>query len=332
MDYEMLWLGDAPPELPPNGQAKPLGDVPSLMCLIDLPQTPPCAIVLDFRAGCPYSVPHVLSAAQLLAATRHRLFLLKGGNLPESLVSSGNFILLPETVQEALAKIGACMKKRGKPTDGSSRKEKPEKKRVPSPASKEPPPALELYGMILILAVAGSQSRIGCTTQAFALWHYCKSLGLQTAIVMPPDAAALLAKFMDGQQREGGVVIGEIPIVDGMTYEFDCYIQDLGVLTPDNQKQFQDADCGILVMGGKPWELTFAAKALSLTQGQRQLLLLVSFCTDGALSELKKVFPGWFLAAADWRPDPFQPQTPDFDAVLRPLLEQAIFPDLPFEP
>lgn len=276
--------------------------------------------------------PGRVSVAKLLAITRHRLFVLPGVDLPRAFLTGERLVFLPADVSEAFAVIAAYMQTSGGTAGSEETEREPANNCAPPPVPKEPRPALELYGMILILAVAGCQSRIGCTTQAFALWHYCKSLGLQTAVVMSPDAAALLAQFMDGQPREGGFVIGEIPVVDGMTYEFDCYIQDLGVLTPECQKQFQDADCGILVMGGKPWELPHVAKALPLTQEQERLLLLVSFSTDAAFAELKEIFPDWLLATADWRPDPFQPQAPDIDAVLRPLLEQAIFPDFPFEP
>lgn len=325
MDYKLLWLGDCAAGLPAHAQVRPLQDIPSLMYLCDLPEVPACAAVLNFLAGCPYSAAHVLSVARLLASTPHRLFVLAG----ENTVFSGReeIILLPENVEDALSVISEAMHEVKMSTTANTQGQQPE---AQAPvAVKVTPSALELYGTILILAVAGSQSRIGCTTQTFRIWHYCQSLGLQTAVVMEPNAAALLAKFMDGQPRNGGFEIAGIPVVDGMAYEFDCYVQDLGVLTPDKQKQFQEADCGILVMGGKPWELPGVAQALPVAEAQERLLLLVSFCTDATLEELRKLFPDQPVAAAEWCPDPFLAQTPNLDAALRPLLEQAILPDFP---
>lgn len=331
MDYKLLWLGDCAAGLPAHAQVRPLQDIPSLMYLCDLPEKPPCAVVLNFLTGCPYSVTHVLSVAKLLSSTPHGFFLFADKKLSKAFLGKKGIILLPETTRDALAVIAEAMRKKAqpepaKPTGNNLQKLHPESK-IPVAAKKSPP--LELYGMILILAVAGSQSRIGCTTQAFGIWRYCQSLGLQTAVVMPPNDAALLAKFMDGQPRTGGFVIAGIPVVDSMTYEFDCYVQDLGVLTPDKQKQFQAADCGILVMGGKPWELPSVAQALPIAEVQKRLLLLVSFCTDATFEELRKLFPDQTVAAAEWCPDPFQAQTPNLDAELRPLLEQAISLDFP---
>lgn len=322
MDYKLLWLGNCAAGLPAHAQVRPLQDIPSLMYLCDLPEEPPCAVVLNFLTECPYSVTHVLSVAKLLSTTPHRLFVLASENTHKTLFSNcEDMIMLPEDVHDALSVISEAMHKKEQP-----QAEPPEHtKQIPAKQS----PPLELYGMILILAVAGSQSRIGCTTQAFGIWRYCQSLGLQAAVVMPPNDAALLAKFMDGQPRTGGFVIAGIPVVDSMTYEFDCYVQDLGVLTPDKQKQFQAADCGILVMGGKPWELPSVAQALPIAEAQERLLLLVSFCTDATFEELRKLFPDQTVAAAEWCPDPFQAQTPNLDAGLRPLLEQAISLDFP---
>lgn len=330
MDYHLLWHGDVTEDLPAHVQVKPLSGAPSLMYLCDLPNTPPCAVVLDFRAGCPYSVPHVLSTAKLLSTTPHRFFVLPGKDFPEALANCREIIKLPESVPEALLAISKSMQAPDCTVDsGKNKKHKPEKKQTVPVEPQRSRPALELYGMVLILAVAGAQSRIGCTTQAFCIWHYCKNLGLQPAVVMAPDTAELMAKYMDGKPRDGGFQIGGIPVVDGMTYEFDCYIQDLGVLTPDNLRRFLDADCGVFVMGGKPWELPFAARALPIAEGQERLLLLVSFCTNATLAELQKLFPDQRMAAAEWCPDPFQTQTPDFDAALQPLLERAILPDFP---
>lgn len=322
MEYQLLWLGNRVEVLPADAQVSDLQRVPSLMYLCGLPEVPACAVVLNFLTECPYSITHVLSVARLLSSTPHRLFVLASGTAHKTYFSNReDMVLLPEDAHGALSVISEVMHKREPP------QAEPSVHTEQIPVKKSPP--LELYGMILILAVAGSQSRIGCTTQTFRIWHYCQSLGLQTAVVMPPNTAALLAKFMDGQPRNGGFEIAGIPVVDGMTYEFDCYVQDLGVLTPDKQKQFQEADCGILVMGGKPWELPGVAQALPVAEAQERLLLLVSFCTDATLEELRKLFPDKTVAAAEWCPDPFQAQAPELDAALRPLLEQAILPDFP---
>lgn len=285
--------------------------VPSLTALHGLPEDLPCAVVLDLRQGCPYSVSHVLAAANLLTTTPHRLFALLPDGAPKALANG--LTVLPEDGEQALAVI------RHKMAAGGAPPKPPEK-----PKPKKPAPALRLYGTILILAVAGSQSRIGCTTQTFQLWHCCQQLGLQSAVVMAEKERASLAQFLDTKPRDGGILLGEIPILDSMNYEFDCYIEDLGVLTPDKQKRFEKADCGVLVMGGKPWELAQTATASQLAEVQKRLLLLASFCGDTAADELRAAFSGKPLAVAGWCPDLFQPSEPELQDAILPLLEQAI--------
>lgn len=309
VEVNILWLGDEP--FLPVCEVRPLQAVPSLTALHGLPEDSSCAVVLDLRQGCPYSVSHILAAANLLTTTPHRLFALLPTDAPKALMSG--LTVLPEDTEQAQALIRHKMA-----ADGAS--PKPVKKSKP----RGPTPALRLYGAILILAVAGSQSRIGCTTQTFQLWHCCRQLGLQSAVVMAEEQRASLARFLDTKPRDGGILLGEIPILDGMNYEFDCYLEDLGVLTPDKQARFQKADCGVLVMGGKPWELSHTADALHLAEAQKRLLLLPSFCSDAAADELRKAFPDQPLAAASWCPDLFQPSKPDLQEALLPLLEQAI--------
>lgn len=309
VEVNILWLGDEP--FLPACEVRPLQATPSLTALHGLSEDLPCAVVLDLRQGCPYSESHVLAAANLLTTTPHRLFALLPADAPKALANG--LTVLPEDEEQAQALIRHKMAADGAPP-------KPAKK----PKPRGPTPALRLYGTILILAVAGSQSRIGCTTQTFQLWHCCQRLGLQSAVVMAEKERASLARFLDTKPRDGGILLGEIPILDGKNYEFDCYIEDLGVLGPDKQARFQKADCGVLVMGGKPWELAPTAEALQLAEAQKRLLLLPSFCGEAAVEELRAAFPDRPLTAATWCPDPFQPSEPELSDAILPLLEQAI--------
>lgn len=292
MDYTLIWYGRPVSGLPDGTQYR----LPGLSLvgeLMSLPSSPPCAVVLAVEERLPYSIPHVLSACRLAAAAGHRLFFY--GNVPPPIVKSPDSIVLPEDIPQALEIIASAMRKGGGTEQHRLQPEKPkvEIKTLPKPVN----------GMATI-AVAGSQPRMGCTTQAFALWHIAHAAGLSAAVVMPPTKAAELAALCNSVQRQGGWTIAGIPIVDSASYEFDVYIYDLGVLTEENAQKFTEADGGVLCMGGKPWELASSAAAYLLAKQQNNLLLLGTFVAAEVAGKLAELCSHPVLPALEQK-DPF---------------------------
>lgn len=167
--------------------------------------------------------------------------------------------------------------------------------------------------------VVGAQPRIGCTTQAIALWHYCRALGFMPAVVMSPAELEVLAGYTGGIPSENGYRIQEIPFTTSTQGAFDCFIRDLG-----SPAELPAANATVLVAGCKPWELGNTVAALQRLPRQR-LAAILSFSTSEAVRELLPLF-GWIpVMASGYLPNPWNVPPPAlsyYDRYLRPIAEQ----------
>lgn len=186
--------------------------------------------------------------------------------------------------------------------------------------------------MILMVAVAGSQSRIGCTTEALAAWHYCKALGFAPAVQMASEQLNLLSAAMSGTRISGGWQIQGVPCVEETNLSYDCYIQDLGALTDANAEAFLAADYRLLVAGSKAWELPATARAVVLgdLRASKNAGLLLSFSIGKGLEQFREL--GCPIALAPWQPEPWA-AVPEaltcLDKLLRPGLEEMVRQPVP---
>lgn len=179
-------------------------------------------------------------------------------------------------------------------------------------------------GKILMLGVIGSQQRIGCTTQAIALWHYCKALGFDPAIVAASDQIAQLASVMECKQIQEGYMIEGIPFVSSAALAYDCYILDIGAGSIPEAKKM--TDCLVLVAGSKPWELEHTARAIRAAQGQGVHVLL-SFTSQKDTENLRPLFGSLSCAPVPYMTDPWKTCFEAmliYDALLRPALERLM--------
>ena len=179
-------------------------------------------------------------------------------------------------------------------------------------------------GSILVLGVIGSQQRIGCTTQAIGLWHYCKALGLDPAIVAASDQIAQLASVMECKQIEEGCVIEGVPFVSSTALAYDCYIVDIGAAAIPEAKKM--TDCLVLVAGSKPWELEHTARALRSAKG-RDIHVLLSFTSQKDADNLQPLFGGLPYSPVPYMTDPWKSCFEAmlvYDTLLRPVLERLM--------
>lgn len=168
-------------------------------------------------------------------------------------------------------------------------------------------------GLVIEVALAGTMSRCGATTQLFQLYHYLKSLGWHPAIwdklgqLLP-----LLMRYEVYRESENGVTtIRDIDFVKTEMPQYNAYLIDYGVLTAEKVPLFRKADLSVLVGCTKPWELPAFAEAVKLLFGVpcSQMVTLASFATAADLDALVGYLgdhtgiapyaPDWWRSAED---------------------------------
>lgn len=270
-----------------------------------------------------WSMGHILSAAKQLESKGRMVFL-------------GSYEKLPPLISIAADKeqLAQLLKKPVKPASGSGAGGKVQRFLRGSQSSPELTrkpdirPLAVPAGKILFIGVIGSQHRIGCTTQAVGLWHYCKALGFDPAVVAGQEQLAQLAAPMHSQEIPGGYKIEGIPFITNTALSYDCYILDIG---PGSMQEAMNlSDCLVLVAGSKPWELQNTAAALRAAKGT-DLLIFLSFSTQSDGEALRPLFGRQAAAILPWMPELWQPSAPAlaiYDALLRPMLSRELSKEL----
>ena len=196
---------------------------------------------------------------------------------------------------------------------------------VTETAEKEVSPLRIPPGLVLEIAVCGAMPRVGVTTQVFCLYHYLTSIGFRPAVLDngQPAIKTLMDLYRDkAVERESSIEINGVNFVRGVTEDFDCYLRDHGVLTPELVSAVCSADLTVYVGGVKPWELPDLADGyLKLTEdGQpNELVVMASFAAAEDLEAVKQYVAN--CTAVPYHPDIW---TPGSDmayraAVLPPL-------------
>ena len=277
-------------------------------------------LVIQDTTPAPWSGAHIMSTAKYLLDKGSTVIL--GCRAIAGQCAACPVITITEEI-DALPELLRKAKKGNKshPSGGTVLphiEEKNEPKRV------HPDPLLIPRGMVIYIGLVGSQPRVGCTTQAISLWHYCKALGFSPAITASPVQIASIAGVMESTPIEQGHMIEGIPFVEDTALAYDCYIMDLGI-QPD-EVLLELADLTVLVAGSKPWELLSTTAALRALAPQKPCILL-SFSTDRDVSVLQPLFDGQPGAAAAWVPDLWKPSAAAFscfEKMLRPQIERVI--------
>lgn len=165
--------------------------------------------------------------------------------------------------------------------------------------------------LVIEIAVAGTMRRCGCTTQAFAIYHYLKSLGWHPAIWdKGGQTEHMLRLYVDDVKEDeaGAAIIRGIPFCQSALPQFNAYVADYGLLVPENAAAFASADLSVLVGCTKPWELPAFADALKqiMRHPCRDMITLATSSTPQTLSVLAKYFVGK-NGLTPYNPDPWVP-------------------------
>ena len=301
-------------------------EVPSLTALLfDHPEL--SALVIQDDSAALWSASHVLAAAKHLERNGPTI-LLGNGKLT---AQCGNVGLV--RVTERKEELPELLRRPPKGTAGGHGITETEKltSKLASVSQSAPlmvKPKIRPFpippGKILMLGVIGSQQRIGCTTQAIGLWHYCKALGFDAAILAASDQIAQLASVMECKQIQEGYMIDGIPFVSSAALAYDCYILDIGAGSIPEAKKM--VDCLVLVAGSKPWELEHTARAIRAAQG-RGVHVLLSFTSQKDTENLRPLFGSLSCAPVPYMTDPWKTCFEAmliYDALLRPALERLM--------
>lgn len=163
------------------------------------------------------------------------------------------------------------------------------------------------HGLKITCSVAGTMSRIGTTTQAFAMCRYLKSIGFHPLLVDPNQSLCdtlQLAYPEQVEQQDQYLSVNGLCISSDFCEKkpFDVRIVDLGTLTDHNAEAFLASDLRLLVSGIKPWELQPFAVAKQLLK-DADYATCVSFGETEELERLRRYF-GERAAIAPWHPMP----------------------------
>ena len=283
--------------------------------LLDEPDL--CYLVLQAKPVRPWSDCHILAAAKLLQV-KGRLILVGTGSTVTRF--QGNpLVALAETEDAAFQIISKPKAAPPKKADTGGGQQLRRMRPLKISASR-----------ILLIDVVGSQPRIGCTTQAIALWHYFHALGADPAVVMAEPQIRQLTSTMQVQKKfEGGCVIDGITFVTDTQRSNDCYIRDLGC----TQASHSDADAVVLVAGVKPWELGCTMQAIR-TLHHRHKIAVLSFTDPAEVKKLQLLFTNGEIpaAAAEYIPNPWLITAEAlllFDKLLHPVLDQHLKEEMP---
>lgn len=290
--------------------------VPSLTALL-LASSQITDIVLPQGEDKNWSVGHVLSAAKQLQGKGRMIFLGAGARQP-SLIS------VAADKETLLALLKAPKKPLAGTAGGTGGRRPPESPAAAARNCVKIRPLDLPPDKIFFLGVIGAQHRIGCTTQAVGLWHYCKALGFDPAVVASREQIAEIAGTMHSQEIPGGYRIEGVPFVTDTALSYDCYILDIG---PGNMREaLRSADQLILVAGSKPWELQHTAAALRAARG-KEMLILLSFSSQSDAKALQPLFGRQTVTTLPWMPELWHPSMDAmaiYDVVLRPVLERLL--------
>lgn len=289
-------------------QLHSLRDTPSLTRAVRDPEAD--AFVLDQRDGAAYSLPHILSAARTAAFAGKPFILLGQCSTPHNSAlrvteDPGELpALLEMPIQEQVSAVFTA------PAREASKDH---------PYQVHRPRLLRRRKTALRISVAGSQSRIGTTTQCLQLYHYVSSLGgCEPAIMASRESIDNLSSAMGGQEAGNHVIcLEKIPFLTDTQEPFDLYIRDCGLLR-EHLKEALEGDLVLLVAGSKPWEIRHTAEALALLRETKRMAVIFSFSTEAVVKE----FGDMIALPAPWQPDPLQKGDMEpYDRALWPILE-----------
>ena len=152
------------------------------------------------------------------------------------------------------------------------------------------------------IAVAGTESRIGTTTQALLITAFFNSLNMNACYISnnSKDETSIIQRFVNDKDKQNNNMLSYEGIdmykkssnMKAIDYGYDFYIYDYGVLTKDNINDFVTKETKIIVTGSKLWEFEGLFNAINLLQDLKDKYFLVNFTAqDKQRDTIKYSFP-----------------------------------------
>lgn len=169
---------------------------------------------------------------------------------------------------------------------------------------------------LLTVAIAGTQSHVGTTTQAFLLCEFFNERGLKACYVCANNNTDIeeLRLNLNKELNNGMFQYCNIDIYDknekisAMAYGYDVYIYDYGVLTNDNLDLFITNDKRIIVGGSKLWEIKSIFQSFMKLKKLDDVFYILSHCPNDEknflISNMGRYKKKTFFS--EYSPNPFE--------------------------
>lgn len=171
-----------------------------------------------------------------------------------------------------------------------------------------------------VIAVAGTQPRIGVTHFAFQVCNYLMHYG-SICVYQEKNNSGVVNQikncYRNVIQQEGVIKVNgiymavpgckEVPSINkGQTI-----VYDYGILSCDNLQEFLMADMKLLVLGAKDWELCYSEEVLSMLTEYKDIIYLFNFMNGKQFHQIIKSMEARPCYRLPYEPDPFAPITFD---------------------
>lgn len=166
----------------------------------------------------------------------------------------------------------------------------------------------------IIIAVAGSQPRIGVTHFAFRLCGYFKLLRcrfLYREMNLSGCVRSIRKRYEDIVSDcgickvEGISMLAFIQGLPEVSEEYRVIIQDFGCLTKDNLADFLKAKVKLLILGAKDWELESSENILNMVAEYKDISYLFNFMNGQQFQMAMKSMNHKKSYRIPYEPDPF---------------------------
>ncbi len=168
---------------------------------------------------------------------------------------------------------------------------------------------LKQFGSI---AIAGTQTHIGTTTQSILIAIYLNNLGFKACYVEANANNDIdNISLTNGAIKKGNLITYRgldmyKNNIEAMKEGYDFFIYDYGILDESNLENFLAKDVKIVVTGTKQWEYQKLFKTISIIEKVPNINYIYNFASDEDKRDsknIKAVTPIFFFSS--YTPDPF---------------------------
>ncbi|NLP34846.1 MAG: serine/threonine protein kinase [Clostridiales bacterium] len=166
----------------------------------------------------------------------------------------------------------------------------------------------------LKIAVAGAQERIGVSHLSFRICSHFIHRRQKCAYEEKNNSGCvsrIKSRYIGLFPKDGIYECNGIPMLPKgcnkmkQDTEYPICVQDYGLLTKENFKEFLKANVKILVIGAKDWELASAEQALEITKEHKDILYFFNYLNGKQFQQVIKSMEQRNCYRIPYEPDPF---------------------------